>query len=250
MKVPHSVEVANNLRLPQTKKFSPELLKKSFSTIKWNYQGRITRVVGTLIEASLPNSHIGTIVNIQLANRVSPIIGEVVGFKEKSALILPYNFIHGVAPGCAVTSLSQYTKIPVGDFLLGHVFDAFMEPLTSHPVAIEEGYHLQELDSPAPNPLMRERISSPLALGVKAIDGPLTFGFGQRVGIMAGSGVGKSVLMGMIAKNSTADINVTPPPRRELHPTHRRTGTPCRARRSRSRSQRRRCPRGRWTLSS
>ena len=191
-----------------SRKFSEVDLRKSFSTVKWHYHGKVIRIVGTLIEASVKNCQIGSIVRITTSESHQDVIGEVVGFKTESTLILPYTHLTGVAPGSIVSTVKYHSKIPVGDFLLGQVIDAFCHSLSGISLSIPDGCQHFDLDKLAPNPLMRSRIAKPLSLGVRAMDGVLTFGQGQRIGIMAGSGVGKSVLMGMIARNCEADINV------------------------------------------
>ncbi len=190
------------------RRFSAPELRDAFSSIRWVHRGRVCRVVGTIVEAVMPGSQLGMIVEIAASGRSDRILAEIVGFKEERALLLPYTHLGGVAPGCIVTEIANFTKIPCGDYLLGRVLDPFMRALSGDELAPNGTIRYQDLDNPAPNPLERERISEPLSLGVRALDGLLTLGRGQRVGIMAGSGVGKSVLMGMIARNSDADINV------------------------------------------
>ena len=193
----------------ETRKFSATLLKDSFRSVRWSTQGRVRQVVGTIIEASLPGIQLGTISEIQITGRSDRVLAEVVGFtKDGFTQLLPYSHLNGVFPGSLITPLATYTTVPVGDFLIGRVVDAFMNPLDGAPLDLTKANHFQELDAPAPSPLERQRIRNELSLGVRAIDGLLTFGEGQRLGIMAGSGVGKSVLMGMIAKDSAADVNV------------------------------------------
>lgn len=195
-----------------TKKFNPSDIKKAFSSIRWSHYGRVCEIVGTMIEASLPNAQIGMIVEIAdpdtRAGDKHAIVGEIVGFRKDRVLILPYGHLTGIAPGWAVHALKTYTHIPVGHHLLGQVFDPFLNPLGENNSKNIDTILSYPLERNSPNPLSRHRISQPLSLGVKAIDTMLTFGQGQRIGIMAGSGVGKSVLMGMIAKHSDADVNV------------------------------------------
>ncbi|SMF69508.1 FliI/YscN family ATPase [Pseudobacteriovorax antillogorgiicola] len=191
-----------------TKSFNSRELKSAFRKINWSYQGQVCEIVGTIVEAILPNSQLGTIVEISSQNGRS-ILAEVVGFRKDRVLLLPYTHLTGIAPGARIQPLKSFTHVPVGQHLLGQVLDAFMNPLTpeeEHPQNRQISYY--DIDKECPNPLERKRIEEPLGLGVRAIDGLLTFGQGQRIGIMAGSGVGKSVLMGMIAKDSDADVNV------------------------------------------
>jgi len=190
------------------KRFDSSKIKASFSRIRWSHYGRVVDIIGTMIEAILPNSKLGTIVRVAKGGHNQEIIGEVVGFKKDRVLILPYSHLGGIAPGNPVHPLKTYTHIPVGNYLLGQIIDPFMNSLGDSPLKVPLSVSHYDIDREPPNPLTRKRIQHPLSLGVRSIDALLTFGQGQRIGIMAGSGVGKSVLMGMIAKNSAADINV------------------------------------------
>lgn len=167
--------------------------------------GRVQQVVGLTIEAQGPTAFLGE------ACRLKPIGGasidvEVVGFKDGRVLLMPLGETEGVGPGAEVVASGKRLEVAVGNSLLGRVLDGLGRPMDGKgPIAAESYYPLQA--SP-PNPLVRQRIHSPLSLGVKALDAMLTCGKGQRLGIFAGSGVGKSTLMGMIAKNTAADVNV------------------------------------------
>jgi len=188
------------------KKFNKSQMVSQMSDINWNPSGKVTNVVGTIVEAYLPVTKLGAVVNI-LVKGSADVVAEVVGFKDNKALLIPYTNLNGVSPGCQVTGKRFLDKIPVGDHLLGKVVDPFMESMEEK---FEVPEHPQQacLETLAPNPMQRARIEDKLSLGVRAIDGLLTFGEGQRIGIMAGSAVGKSVLMGMIARGSQADVNV------------------------------------------
>lgn len=191
-----------------TRQFDSQALKSSFRKISWSHQGQVCEIVGTIIEAILPASQLGTIVNLE-SHSGRNILAEVVGFKKDRVLLLPYDHLTGVAPGCQITPLKSFTHIPVGSHLLGQTVDAFLNPLSSTTdTKQKKNSVLYPIDRECPNPMERKRISETLGLGIRAIDGLLSFGQGQRIGIMAGSGVGKSVLMGMIAKDSDADVNV------------------------------------------
>ncbi len=183
-------------------------LRASFQTIPWSYRGRVTDVVGNLIEATLPNSHIGSIVSIKAPDRRESILAEVVGFRKEKVLLLPYSHLQGVSPGSSIEMVKSFSEVPLGDHLLGRIIDPFMQTLDTNESMIREGLPSYNIDRDAPNPIERMRIEKALGLGVRAMDALLTFGEGQRIGIMAGSGVGKSVLMGMISKKSEADVNV------------------------------------------
>ena len=183
-------------------------LKSSFSSVRWSYNGRVTEVTGNLIEAILPETRLGDICQINIPHQQNNVLAETIGFRGDKVLLMAYSDLQGVFPGCKVEQCHNMDNIPVGDFLLGKVLDPFLTPLTGGDLQAPENCLHHSINRESPNPLERCRISSTLSLGVRAIDSMLTFGEGQRVGIMAGSGVGKSVLMGMIAKNCTADVNV------------------------------------------
>ena len=204
MPVEDSAKNSVNLR-----QFSRGDLARSFSHINWDPRGKVCDVVGTVIEAFLPGSQLGTIVSIAIGGQQGEVLGEVVGFHGDRSLILPYNNLGGIAPGCAVTAVHRFDNVVVGDHLIGKVIYPMAQPLTGKlGAAIPGSCATVPLDRAAPNPMERKRIDRHLTLGIRAMDGLLTFGEGQRIGVMSGSGVGKSVLMGMIARGSSADINV------------------------------------------
>ena len=131
---------------------------------------------------------------------------EVIGFRDNIVVLMPFGEMHGIGPGSKVIATGSYLSVEVGDGLLGRVLDGLGQPIDAmKPPILHKKY---EVDNAPPNPLTREKIETVLPLGITAIDALLTCGKGQRVGIFAGSGVGKSTLLGMIAKNSTADVNV------------------------------------------
>lgn len=168
--------------------------------------GRVSKIVGLTIEAIGPNVSIGDLCYIYSNTQLRPLTAEVVGFKENKVLLMPFGNMSGVGPGCTVEAAGETLKIGVGPKLLGRVLDGLGNPIDGKgPIEYEEYY---SVSNTPPNPLDRKRIEEPLSLGVKAIDSLLTIGKGQRVGIFAGSGVGKSTLLGMIARNTKADINV------------------------------------------
>jgi len=168
--------------------------------------GRVTNVVGLVIEAHGPVSCLGTVCDIYTTRQNSKIAAEVSGFKDNNVLLMPLEEIHGIAPGCKVVARQQMAVLPVGPGLLGRVIDGLGNPIDGKgPVAIECEYPIY---ATVLNPLQRQRIRQPLDLGIRAINGLLTVGCGQRVGVFAGSGVGKSVLLGMIARKTKADVNV------------------------------------------
>ncbi|MCL1843934.1 MAG: flagellar protein export ATPase FliI [Defluviitaleaceae bacterium] len=168
--------------------------------------GKVSQVVGLTIESTGPDVNIGQTCLIKAGKYGDAVLSEVVGFKNNNILLMPLGNMQGVGPGNIVEAQERPITVEVSDSLLGRVLDGLGRPMDNKP-PIEDGV-LYNVTNPAPDPLTRNRIEEPLMLGVKAIDGLLTIGKGQRVGIFAGSGVGKSTLMGMIARNTKADINV------------------------------------------
>ncbi|MEK5071129.1 flagellar protein export ATPase FliI [Sporosarcina sp. FSL K6-1508] len=171
--------------------------------------GRVVRVVGLMIESQGPESSIGDVCHIHLNNtgrEDSVIKAEVVGFKEEIVILMPYTNIRDISSGCLVESLGKPLEIKVGMSLMGKVLDSMGNPIDNS--MLPRGLTTVRTEQDPPNALTRPPISEKLSVGVKAIDGMLTVGKGQRVGIFAGSGVGKSTLLGMIARNTTADLNV------------------------------------------
>lgn len=193
----------------EIKTFNRSTLRGSMANIDWDPQGRVCDIVGTVIEAILPNTSIGSIVSIGAPVPGGQILAEVAGFKNDRALLIPYSSVQGVAPGSPVRGMKILNHINVGDHLLGRIVDPMMQPLFGPPInSNNDAATPAQLEKDAPNPMTRQRVSQPFSLGIRCIDGLLTFGEGQRIGIMAGSGVGKSVMLGMIAKGSDADVNV------------------------------------------
>ena len=171
----------------------------------WTYKGRVTRVVGMSIETLGPMAQIGDICYIKPKGKKGLVTAEVVGFKDEYLLLMPLGNLEGIGPGCEVIAYGDKLSIKVDESLLGKVVDWQAKPIDKQEVFCK---YQVPIDNVAPNPLTRNRITTPLQLGVRAIDGMLTVGKGQRIGIFAGSGVGKSTLMGMIARNALADINI------------------------------------------
>lgn len=167
--------------------------------------GKVSRVIGLTVEAVGLAARMGNICRIYTSGK-DYILSEVVGFNDKKVLLMPFGDLSGVGPDNHVVSTNEQLKVPVGLGLLGRVLDAFGQPMDDKgPLKADAKYSV--FNQP-PNPLARERIKEILPMGIKAIDALLTIGRGQRVGIFAGSGVGKSTLLGMIARNAKADINV------------------------------------------
>jgi flagellum-specific ATP synthase len=192
----------------QLKAFARNKLRQGMGMIDWDPRGKVIEVVGTVIEAFLPGIQIGTIVAIQAPVPEGQIYAEVAGFKGDRVLLIPFGSVAGISPGAPVSGMRYLNHIPVGDHLLGRIIDPMMRPLFGNPIHADQNSADVPLEREAPNPMTRQRVDHPFGLGIRAIDALLTFGEGQRIGIMAGSGVGKSVMMGMIAKSSDADINV------------------------------------------
>lgn len=169
------------------------------------YGGVVRDVVGLLIESSGPKVKMGEMCYL-LPDSGVPVLSEAVGFKDGRVLLMPYGELDGVSPGTPVEATGRQLNVPVGEGMLGRVVDALGFPMDKKPWwAVDKHYPTTERP---PSPLERGRIREPLATGVKAIDGLLTLGEGQRIGIFSGSGVGKSTLMGMIARNTSGDMNV------------------------------------------
>jgi flagellum-specific ATP synthase len=167
--------------------------------------GRVTRVSGIIVEAALPQVAVGTSCEIQaIGGRRIP--AEVVGFAGAHALLMPFGEVTGIGEGCAVLPRASAGEVPVGDALLGRVVNAAMEPVDGLPPMFLRGR--ASLHQAPPPAMTRRRIMDPLELGVRALDAFLTCGEGQRLGVMAGPGVGKSVLLGMLARNASADVIV------------------------------------------
>jgi len=172
----------------------------------FTYIGKVKKISGMMIEATGRNFKIGEVCKVTTDKQNKFVDAEVVGFNDGKVLLMPYEDIKGVGLGNIVTSTKNKLKIPVGDFLIGRVVDAKGRPMDDLGEFTSSEYCY--VDSSYINPLSRPRIHEKLEFGVKAIDGLLTIGKGQRMGIFSGSGVGKSTLMGMVAKNVKTDVNV------------------------------------------
>ncbi|WNF35460.1 flagellar protein export ATPase FliI [Bacillaceae bacterium IKA-2] len=169
--------------------------------------GKVTRVVGLTIESKGPQVSIGELCYIIIGKgRQRKVMAEVVGFRDETVLLMPFTTIHDISPGSLVEATKKPLQVKVGSALIGQVVDGLGQPLSGK--ELPKGLTPFPTDNQPPNPLARPRIHEPLSLGVRAIDSLFTVGKGQRLGIFAGSGVGKSTLMAMIAKNSAADVNV------------------------------------------
>lgn len=168
--------------------------------------GKVSQFVGSVVESIGPDVFIGELCEIHSRPVGRPVYGEVVGLREGRVLMTPYEEPRGISLGAEVVATGKTALMPVGEQLLGRVIDAFGQPLDGKPLSAPATRYPVY---PEPlNPLKRARITGVLETGVRAIDALLTIGRGQRVGIFSGSGVGKSTLLGMIARNMNADVNV------------------------------------------
>lgn len=169
-------------------------------------RGKVVNVVGLTIESAGPQARLGDICMIfpRKGESQPPALAEVVGFKEGKVLLMPYENVEGMGPGSQVENTGASLKVKVDESLLGMTLDGLGRPGTGQLLTGKE----YSVEAPPPDPMSRKIIDEVLPLGVKAVDGLLTVGKGQRIGIFAGSGVGKSTLMGMFARNTKADINV------------------------------------------
>ncbi|MFH0702710.1 MAG: flagellar protein export ATPase FliI [bacterium] len=168
--------------------------------------GHVIQIIGLVIEADGPSSCIGDLCYIYTKMNQEPIFAEVVGFKANKVLLMPLGDMEGLMPGATVINSGGTIEVKVGSELLGRVLDGLGRPIDGcGPIRTNKIYStkIEKI-----NPLIRKRIKDPLILGVRSIDSFMTIGKGQRVGILAGSGVGKSTTLGMIARNTNADMNV------------------------------------------
>jgi flagellum-specific ATP synthase len=187
--------------MPDLKRYFPVV--NSMKPVR--FHGRVTQVVGLVIEGYCPESAVGSLCEVH-SQGYPPIPAEVVGFREDKTLLMPLGELRGVGLGSVISVSREKAALGVGPGLLGRVIDGLGAPIDDKgPIAVADEYPIYA----APvNPMKRRPIRKPLNLGIRAINGLLTCGEGQRVGIMAGSGVGKSTLLGMIARYTEADVNV------------------------------------------
>ena len=168
--------------------------------------GRVVKLVGLTIESLGPSASLNDLCLITSnENKEQVVYAEVVGFRDRMVLLMPYGNVEGIGPGAIVENTGAPLKVPVGEEMLGQVLDGLGNLLDGEELPVNEYYNAE---ADPPDPMKREIINEILPLGVKAVDGLMTVGKGQRIGIFAGSGVGKSTLMGMFARNTKADINI------------------------------------------
>ena len=166
--------------------------------------GKVIKVIGMITESEGPSASVGEICLIETKDGYRP--AEVVGFRENSVLLMPLGEMAGLTPGAVVVASGSNLRIKVGNDLLGRVLNGLGEPIDGKgPI---HDYVLKEISNKPPDAVTRSRIKKPVATGIRSIDAVLTVGRGQRMGIFSGSGVGKSITLGMIARNTSADVNV------------------------------------------
>ena len=179
-----------------------QLLDKQF----YKSYGKVSKVVGLTVESLGPKARLNDLCKIYIdKDMTTHVMAEVVGFQDSRLILMPVDSMEGVGVGCVVENTGKPLEVPVGFELLGHTVDGIGRPTDIAAFDLPEAYPLEALP---PDPMSRKIIDEVLPLGVKAVDGLITVGKGQRLGIFAGSGVGKSTLMGMFARNTKADINV------------------------------------------
>ncbi len=175
-------------------------------------QGRVVQAGGTVLRATGLRARIGQQCRISApgfgTDCGEALLAEVIGFAGAEVILAPYGPLQGVAVGAAVQAMAEDAQVPCGPSLLGRVIDAFGAPMDGRPLDAGAGLQFTPLHAPAPSPLQRRGVDEPLATGVRAIDAALTVGEGQRVGIFAMAGGGKSTLLGMLARQARADVNV------------------------------------------
>ena len=183
-------------------KFKPVITR----TDLFRVNGKVSDVIGLIIVSIGPNVMLGEICIVIDKNGNEVCKSEVVGFKEGRVLSIALGEVQSISPNCEIISTGKSFSIGVGNALLGRVIDGLGNPIDGKGEIICNQF--KNIYQEPPNPLSRKRIDTPLQTGVRSIDGLLTVGKGQRIGIFAGSGVGKSVTLGMIARNTNADVNV------------------------------------------
>ncbi len=182
-------------------------LKKTISNIDtFNYYGKVSDITGLTVESIGPVARVGELCKIRSLDDKVEVLAEVIGFKDNKVILMPYRELTGIGPGSSVISTKSSIKVRIHESLKGRILDGLGNPIDGMGDITQGEYY--DIDCDPPNPIKRRRIRQALPLGIKAIDSLLTCGSGQRIGIFAGSGVGKSTLLGMIARNAKADLNV------------------------------------------
>ena len=168
-------------------------------------RGRVREVTGLVVRASVPDASVGDLVRITCSNKEVK-LAEVVGFQDELAVLMPLGEVSGIGPHAEVETTGKPLSIQCGAGLLGRVLNGLGEPIDQGPPLVGPGFEPWSISRNPPDPMERAPISKPMSMGIRAIDGLLTVGVGQRIGLFAGSGVGKSTLMGQIAKGSDAEV--------------------------------------------
>lgn len=189
-------------KMPNADKYKEHL--HTIDPIRVN--GKVTQVIGLTVESEGPDVSIGDLCYIFPHKSNKPLKAEVVGFRSNKVVLMPLGDLDAIGPGCDVVGTGKPLTVQVGHELLGKVLDGLGQPLDGSFLPSRMAQY--STNNVPGNPLTRPRVLNPISVGVRCIDGLLTIGKGQRVGIFAGSGVGKSTLMGMIARNTSADVNV------------------------------------------
>ncbi|MCK4657127.1 MAG: FliI/YscN family ATPase, partial [candidate division Zixibacteria bacterium] len=188
----------------------PPLLERYVDAVEncvtLSQQGKVTQVVGLVVSSTGPSTSIGEVCRIYPKEGGEPVPAEVVGFKDRQVMLMPLGEMRGINPGSVVEATGETLRIGVSDQLLGRVLDGLGKPLDNKGPIDSDVY--RQVHAQPPPPLKRKRITEPMVTGIRSIDTFTTCGRGQRLGIFAGSGVGKSVMMGMISRHSRADVNV------------------------------------------
>lgn len=191
-----------NMKVLSSQRYMEHL--KGFDPVRVN--GKVTQVIGLMVESEGPDASIGDVCYIYPGKSAKPLQAEVVGFRDNKVLLMPLGELQSIGPGCDVVGTGKPLGVQVGSELLGKVLDGLGQPLDGS--LLPSRMPTYSTSNTPVNPMDRPRVLETMGVGVRAIDGLLTVGKGQRVGIFAGSGVGKSTLMGMIARNTAADVNV------------------------------------------
>jgi len=191
---------------PQSMSSNFENWRKAVRQAKLVYStGKVTKVIGLTVEAKGLSAGIGEVCDIYVPGENDPVNAEVVGFQVDSSILMPLGELKGIYPGCRVVPKGEAFKTNVGEELLGRILDGLGRPIDGKPLLVRGKY---TVNNAPPDPLRRKRVKEVLVTGIKAVDALLTCGKGQRIGIFAGSGVGKSTLLGMSARFCNADLNV------------------------------------------
>lgn len=202
-----AVDAKRQLLERRLERFVPALTASVGEYEPYTMSGRVTKVVGTIVHATVVNVLVGEIVELYTRATRQRLKAEVVGFLNKEALLSPFGETHGVAPHTEVYATGEVLKVPVGDQLLGRVLDGLGNFIDGSNEVFQPDTYYPVYQSP-PNPMKRRVINSPISTGIRAIDGLLSVGEGQRLGIFAAAGGGKSTLLSMLVKGADVDVTV------------------------------------------